>query len=56
MTTVEGCATCARSGPLTTVTGPQIEAALKELYPDGTADVGETELLRTIFVHVMRRH
>ena len=41
---------------LTTVTEQQIEAALKELYPNGTADVGEAELLRTIFVHVMRRH
>ena len=41
---------------LTTVTGQQIEAALKELYPSGTTDVGEAELLRTIFVHVMRRH
>ena len=41
---------------LATVTEQQIEAALKELYPTGTAGVGEAELLRTIFVHLMRRN
>jgi hypothetical protein len=41
---------------LTTVTEPQIEAALNELYPTGTADVGEEELVRTVFVRLMRRH
>ena len=41
---------------LTTVTEQQVEAALKELYPNGTAEVGEAELLRTIFVHLMRRN
>jgi hypothetical protein len=41
---------------LATITEQQIEAALKELYPDGTAGVGETELLRTIFVCLMRRN
>ena len=41
---------------LTTVTEQQIEAALIELYPTGSAGVGEAELLRTIFVHLMRRH
>jgi hypothetical protein len=41
---------------LAAVTEQQIEAALKELYPTGTAGVGEAELLRTIFVHLMRRN
>ena len=41
---------------LATVTELQIEAARKELYPNGSAGVGESELLRTIFVHLMRRH
>lgn len=41
---------------LATVTNQQIETALKELYPGGTAGVGEGELLRTVFVHLMRRH
>ena len=31
-------------------------AALQKLYPSGTADVGEGELLRAVFVHLMRRH
>ena len=41
---------------MTTVTEQQVEAALKELYPNGTAEVGEAELLRTVFVHLMRRN
>jgi hypothetical protein len=41
---------------MTTVTGQQVEAALKELYPNGTAGVGDGELLRTVFVHLMRRN
>jgi len=41
---------------LATVTEQQIEVTLKELYPAGTSGVGEAELLRTIFVHIMRRH
>ena len=40
---------------LATVTEQQIEVALKELYPAGTAEVGEGEVLRTVFVHLMRR-
>ena len=41
---------------LATVTEQDTATALKELYPAGTAEVGEGELLRTIFVHLMRRH
>jgi hypothetical protein len=41
---------------LATATEQQIEVALKELYPAGTSGMGEAELLRTIFVHIMRRH
>ena len=41
---------------LTTATEQQVEAAVKELYPNGTAAVGEAEVLRTIFVHLMRRN
>jgi hypothetical protein len=41
---------------LATATEQQIEAALQKLYPNGTAEVGEAELLRTIFVHLMRRN
>jgi hypothetical protein len=41
---------------LAAVTEQQVEAALKELYPNGTTDVGEAEVLRTIFVHLMRRN
>jgi hypothetical protein len=41
---------------LATVTEPQIEAALEELYPACTTDVGEAELLRAVFVHLMRRN
>ena len=41
---------------MTTVTEQQIALALKELYPNGTAGVGEAEVLRTVFVHLMRRH
>jgi hypothetical protein len=40
---------------LTTVTETDVAAALQKLYPSGTAGVGEGEVLRTIFVHLMRR-
>jgi len=40
---------------LTAITEQQVEAALQKLYPDGTAGLGEGEVLRTIFVHIMRR-
>jgi hypothetical protein len=41
---------------LTTVTEQQVEVALQKLYSDGTAGVGEAEVLRTIFVHLMGRN
>jgi hypothetical protein len=41
---------------MTTVSEPQIEASLKEVYPTGTTGVGDAEVLRTVFVHLMRRH
>jgi len=40
---------------LTTVTEQQVEVALQKLYSNGTTCVGEGEVLRTIFVHLMRR-
>ena len=33
-----------------------VATAMQELYPKGTANVNETEVLRTIFVHLMRRN
>jgi hypothetical protein len=41
---------------LTTVTEGDVTTALQKLYPSGTTDVGEGELLRAVFVHLMRRH
>jgi hypothetical protein len=41
---------------LTTITEQQMEAVLIELYPNGTVGMGEAELLRTIFVRLMRRN
>lgn len=38
------------------VTEQQVATALKEVYPNGTAGVGEAEVLRTVFVRLMRRH
>jgi len=39
-----------------TTTEQDVAAALQKLYPSGTTDVGEAEVLRTIFVHLMRRN
>jgi hypothetical protein len=33
-----------------------IASAMQELYPKGTTNVDEAEVLRTIFVHMMRRN
>ena len=41
---------------MTTVTEQQVATALQSLYPSGTTGVGEGELLRTVFVHLMRRN
>ena len=40
---------------LATVTESDVAAALQKLYPSGTAGVGEAEVLRSVFVHLMRR-
>ena len=40
---------------LTTATEGDVTAALQNLYPSGTAGVGEGEVLRAVFVHLMRR-
>ena len=41
---------------LATVTESDVAAALQKLYPSGTAGVGEAEVLRSVFVTLMRRH
>ena len=38
------------------VTSQQIAAAVRELFPDGVGDTPETEIVRTIFVHLMRKN
>lgn len=40
---------------MATVTDSDVAVALQKLYPSGTAGVGEGEVLRTVFVHLMRR-
>ena len=40
---------------LATVTESDVAAALQKLYPSGTAGVGEAEVLRSVFVTLMRR-
>ena len=40
---------------LATVTESDLTSALQKLYPSGTAGVGEAEVLRSVFVHLMRR-
>ena len=41
---------------LATVTEGDVTAALQKLYPSGTTGVGDGELLRAVFVHLMRRN
>ena len=41
---------------LATVTESDVASALQKLYPSGTAGVGEAEVLRSVFVTLMRRH
>lgn len=41
---------------LTDVTAPQIDSAVRELFPTGTQDVAQTEIVRTVFVHLMRKN
>ncbi len=40
---------------LVAVTEQQVDAAMKEVYPNGTAGVGEADILRAVFVDLMRR-
>ena len=41
---------------LSNASEPNVAAALQDLYPNGTATVDEAEVLRTTFVHLMRRN
>jgi hypothetical protein len=41
---------------LSTASDEAVATAMQEMYPKGTANVGEAEVLRTIFVHLMRRN
>jgi hypothetical protein len=41
---------------LASVTEGDVAAALQKLYPSGTTGVGDGELLRAVFVHLMRRN
>ena len=38
------------------VTPQQIAAAVRELLPDDTADTPETEIVRSVFVHLMQKN
>ena len=44
-----------RSLGLTTATATQVESAIRELFPAGTADAAHGEIVRAVFVHLMRR-
>jgi hypothetical protein len=41
---------------LTTATGAQIEQATKELFPNGNAGIDQSEVLRTVFLHLKRQN
>jgi len=41
---------------LSSVNEQTVAVAVRELYPNGTAAVEEAEVLRTVFVHLMRRN
>jgi hypothetical protein len=40
---------------LTTATPGQVSTVVAEVYPNGTAGVVEGEVIRTVFLHLMRR-
>jgi predicted DNA-binding transcriptional regulator AlpA len=40
---------------LASVTVAQVGAAMKELYPQGTAGVDQVEVVRSVFLHLRRR-
>lgn len=37
-------------------TAAQVEAAIREVFPAGVASVAEPEVIRAVFVHLMRRN
>jgi hypothetical protein len=45
-----------RSLGLTRATVDEVEAAVKELFPQGTPAVDPGEVIRVVFVHLKRRH
>ena len=38
------------------VTAAQVEAAVREVFPAGVASVADSEVIRAVFVHLMRRN
>jgi hypothetical protein len=40
---------------LTTATASKVEDAMKELFPQGTAETDQAEVIRAVFVHLKRR-
>jgi len=40
---------------LNTVTGSQVEQTIRKLFPDGISDVEQGEVIRAVFVALMRR-
>lgn len=45
-----------RSLGLTSATRQQVEAAIGQLYPNGVDGLDQSEVLRAVFVHVMRKN
>lgn len=41
---------------MATATAAQVEQAVRELFPAGSAEVDQTEVIRAVFVHLMRRN
>ncbi len=41
---------------LTTATGAQVKQVTDELYPKGTADLDQGEILRAVFLHLKRQN
>jgi hypothetical protein len=41
---------------LVSVTAAQVEATVKELFPQGIAETDQAEVIRTVFVHLKRRN
>ena len=45
-----------RSLGLTTVTAPQVTAAMKDLFPKGVMEMEHGEVLRAVFLHLKRQN